>query len=576
MHGDDYLMRDIIGMDGTMRTEKMLADITYALDQSAIVAITDRTGKIVYVNKLFVEISGYSTAELLGSTHAIVNSGHHPQSFFKEMWKTIGKGITWRGEICNKRKDGSYYWVDTTIVPFLNDKKMPYQYVSIRHDVSERKKSEEMVRNLAYNDQLTQLPNRTSIRRVLQEELLFAKKAGVKLALVYVNIDRLRYVNDAFGHEAGDYILSVIAKRMKDSLRHSHLLGRTSGDEFIFLLKEIRNPQHVQELMTEIKSYLEKPMSIKGKSTMITFSFGISLFPEHATELPELAMKAEKALGIVRAHGGVGYEIYEPGTASKTLERIVLENELRKSVKGGHFHLDYQPKVNLKTKKLIGVEALVRWDHPDLGRIAPDKFIPLAEETKLVLPLGEWVLRKACEQTRKWQDKGFVAFRTAVNMSVIQLEEPTIFETITTIIEETGVSPEFLEIELTESAFADLQGMQSKIQQIRALGITISIDDFGTGYSNFSYIRELPADTLKIDISFVRNIHRNESDRSIVTAIATLAISAGLTVIAEGIENEEQIEILSTCGCEQGQGFFFSKPVSGEESEQFMIRSMNE
>ena len=576
MHEDDYMMREIISMDGTMRTEKMLADITYALDQSAIVAIANRKGEIVYVNKLFIEISGYSAEELLGSTHAIVNSGHHPQAFFKEMWKTIGNGTIWRGEICNKRKDGSYYWVDTTIVPFLNEKKMPYQYVSIRHDVSERKKSEEMVRELAYNDQLTHLPNRKSIRRVLQEECLFAKKTGEKLALVYVNIDRLRYVNDAFGHEAGDYILSVIAKRLKDSLLHSHLLGRTSGDEFIFLLKEVQSPERVKELVAVIKSYLEQPMDVKGKSTTVTFSFGIALFPEHAVELPELAMKAEKALGIVRAHGGSGYELYQPGTASKTLERILLENELRKSVKRGHFHLDYQPKVNLRTKQLTGVEALVRWNHPDLGRIPPDKFIPVAEETKVILSLGEWVLREACKQTRRWQDKGFDAFRTAVNMSVIQLEEPKIVETITTILVETGVSPEFLEIELTESAFADLQGMQDTIQQIRAMGIAVSIDDFGTGYSNFSYIRELPADTLKIDISFVRNIHRNESDRSIVTAIATLAKTAGLTVIAEGVENEEQIEILSACGCDQGQGYFFSKPTSAEECELFMIHSMDE
>ncbi|KAA0948869.1 EAL domain-containing protein [Sporosarcina sp. ANT_H38] len=564
------MIDDLIRHNSSHSAEKILRDIAYALDQSAIVAITDRTGKIVYVNELFTKIAQYSMEELIGVDHRIINSGFHPSKFFKEMWATIGQGNTWHGEICNKAKDGSYYWVDTTIVPFLNDKGKPYQYISIRHDITEIKESERMIRDLAYNDQLTSLPNRTSFQKMFQQEIEVAKKQGTNRACVYMNVDRLRYVNDSLGHEAGDYILSVIAKRLKMFLRDSTIIGRLSGDEFALLLLDIHDTQHAEQLAKEVKRYVEEPIEVKDQMHTPSLSFGIALYPEHAKKPTELAMKAEKALAIAREHGGGGCEMYQPGTASKTLERILLENELRKSVHLGHLHLDYQPKVNLKTGEMIGVEALVRWNHPDLGRIPPDKFIPLAEETKIIIPLGEWVLREACGQAKKWQDSGYKTFRVAVNMSAVQLEEPTILNTIKTILNETGITTDLIEIELTESAFADREDMQGRIREIRALGITVSIDDFGTGYSTFSYIKELPADTIKIDMSFVRDIHLNEDSQAIVRAIVTLADTVGLNVIAEGVECEEQVTILTELGCREGQGYYYSKPTSPDTCEQFM------
>lgn len=574
MQADNKMIDDLIRHNGSHSAEKMLRDIAYALDQSAIVAITDRTGKIVYVNELFTKIAQYSIEELIGVDHRIINSGFHPSKFFKEMWATIGQGNTWHGEICNKAKDGSYYWVDTTIVPFLNDKGKPYQYISIRHDITEIKESERMIRDLAYNDQLTSLPNRNSFQKMFQQEIEVAKKQGTNRACVYMNVDRLRYVNDSLGHEAGDYILSVIAKRLKMTLRDSTIIGRLSGDEFALLLLDIHNTQHAELLAKEVKRYLEEPIEVKDQMHTPSLSFGIALYPEHAKKPTELAMKAEKALSIAREHGGGGCEMYQPGTASKTLERILLENELRKSVQRGHLHLDYQPKVNLKTGEMIGVEALVRWNHPDLGRIPPDKFIPLAEETKIIIPLGEWVLREACSQAKKWQDSGYKPFRVAVNMSAVQLEEPTILNTIKTILNETSVTTDWIEIELTESAFADREDMQGRIREIRELGIMVSIDDFGTGYSTFSYIKELPADTIKIDMSFVRDIHLNEDSQAIVKAIVTLADTAGLNVIAEGVECVEQAAILMELGCREGQGYYYSKPTSPDTCEQFMKKKL--
>ncbi len=570
MQENNKMVEDLIRHDGSHSPEKMLRDIAYALDQSAIVAITDQTGKIVYVNELFTKIAQYSVEELVGVDHRIINSGFHPSSFFKEIWATIGRGNTWNGEICNKAKDGTYYWVDTTIVPFLNDNRKPYQYISIRYDITKNKESERMIRDLAYNDQLTSLPNRTSFRKIFHQEIEVAKKQGTNRAFVYMNVDRLRYVNDSLGHEVGDYILSVIAKRLRTILKGNTIIGRLSGDEFAFLLLDVRDAQHAEQLTKEVQQFIEEPIEVKDQMHTSSLSFGIALYPEHAKKPTELVMKAEKALSIAREHGGGGCEMYQHGTATKTLERILLENELRKSVHLGHLHLDYQPKVNLKTGKLIGVEALVRWNHPELGKIPPDKFIPVAEETKIIIPLGEWVLREACGQAKKWQDSGYEPFRVAINMSAVQLEEPTILHTIKTILDETGVTTDLIEIELTESAFADREDMQGRIREIRALGIAVSIDDFGTGYSTFSYIKELPADTIKIDRSFVRDIHLNKDSQAIVKAIVTLADTVGLNVIAEGVENEEQAVILMNLGCREGQGYYYSKPTSPDGCEQFM------
>lgn len=697
MADDDQTMENIVSHgDLNLSAVQKLEDITYALDQSAIVAITDTTGKILFVNELFTKISKYNKKELVGKDHRIISSGHHSRSFFKEMWATIGRGNIWRGEICNRAKDGELYWVNTTIVPFLNAKGKPYQYISIRsdvtfqkkmeeqvrrsvemyrlitdnssdfisiidvkgnfkyvspsyekllgfnleklttanlcsiiveddqdivraelktldtiklsvksiefriqcangsilfmettinqvkdigeyqgdivlvmRDVTARKESEKMIHDLVYNDQLTELLNRTAFRKKIYEEIEWAKKHGLNFGFIYFNIDRLRYVNDSLGHEAGDYVISVVAKRLKEVLRYDDPIGRIAGDEFAFIIRDVTDAEHVIRIATEIQSYVEEPIDVAGQSYVLSTSCGIALYPEHAKSPSELVMKSEKALHNVKAHGGNGYELYQHGTAKKTLERILLENEMRKSVELDYFYLDYQPKVNLKSGHLIGVEALIRWNHPDLGRIRPDKFIPVAEETKLILPLGEWVLREACKQAKKWQDKGYM-YSVAVNISAVQIEEPTFLATVQEILTETGVEPTLIEFELTESSFADRGGMQAKIIEIKKLGITVSIDDFGTGYSTFSYIKELSADTLKIDMAFVRDIHINEESRAIVRAILSLANTVGLNVIAEGIELQEQIDILLSDGCHEGQGYLFSRPTTPEECEKMM------
>ncbi|WP_438313502.1 putative bifunctional diguanylate cyclase/phosphodiesterase [Sporosarcina sp. FA9] len=573
MREDNKELQKTIQYDGTLSHEKMLADITYALDQSSIVAITNRAGMILYVNDLFVEISGYSVEELVGSTHRIINSGMHSSDFFKDMWSIIGRGDIWRGNVCNKKKDGSHYWVDTKIVPLLNEEGKPYQYVSIRNDITELKESERMIRNLAYNDQLTNLPNRLSLRKKLVEELEHAERNQKKIGYIRLNVDRFRYINDSLGFEIGDYFLSVIGKRLKEKLMDSHIIGRLSGDEFGIILKDIESTDHVMRIAKELQHCIEKPVEVKGQAHALSISLGIALYPEHAIKSFELPMKAEKALASAKEKGGGGIEIYQHGAASKTLERILLENDLRKSIELNHFSLDYQPKVKLINGEVTGLEALVRWDHPELGRISPDQFIPIAEETKLVLPLGNWVLREACKQAKKWSDKGFIGFRVAVNMSTIQLGEPFFIELIKSILWETNALPELLEIELTESVLANMDQVHTKIEEIRKLGIKVSIDDFGTGYSSFSYIKDFPVDTLKIDMSFIHDLHEKEESRAIVKTIISLANTVGLNVIAEGIELKEQADLLLEYGCQEGQGYYYSKPTTPKACEEFMEKA---
>lgn len=539
------------------------------------IIITDADGLIEAINPAFTTLTGYLAEEVIGQKPAMLRSGRHDKEFYDQMWNSITTKGHWQGEVWNRRKNGDVFPEWLTITRIQDAEGGTIKFAGIFSDITERKKAEERIRNLAYFDVLTGLPNRRLFNDRLSMAINAAKRHHQRLAILFLDLDLFKRINDTLGHSVGDRVLEEMANRLKLCMRDSDTVSRMGGDEFTILLSEIQDVEDAARLARRIVDSISQPFLVDDRELFVTTSVGISVFPEDGDNPESLVKNADIAMYRAKDLGRNSYQLYTPQMNAKTFERLAMENELRKALERGEFLLNYQVKVNLDTGGIAGAEALVRWLHPELGLVPPVDFIPLAEDTGLIVPLGEWVLKAACEQNKQWQKRGLPPIRMAVNISPHQFNQVDLVGRVRKILDETHLDPKYLELEVTESVLMEhMETAAHMLNELRALGVVTSIDDFGTGYSSLAYLKRIPIDALKIDASFMQDITTDDSDAEIVSAIIGLAHNLRLKVVAEGVENEEQIAFLRSHGCDEIQGYLVSRPVSPENFERLFVQDL--
>ncbi len=531
------------------------------------VVVTDAVGTILNVNPAVCAITGYDEAELRGGNMRMLQSGRHDAGFYEELWHTVATAGFWQGEIWNRRKGGEIYPELLTISTVRNEAGEIVNYVGTFSDITGIKRSQDELHKLAHHDPLTGLPNRLLLLSRLDHAIERSRRHGEIGAVLFLDLDRFKNVNDSLGHPAGDELLVHVAQRLRARLRDSDTLARLGGDEFVVVLEGIDSPEHAASVAQTLIERLAESFELAGGHVVyIGTSIGISLFPADASVASKLIQHADAALYEAKEHGKGTYRFYRSALTEAANARLAMEAKLRRGLEREEMVVYYQPLVAIGDRRLIGAEALLRWQDPDAGLVPPDRFIPLAEETGLIVPLGDWVLRAACRQLKAWRDAGIAIDVIAVNLSPRQFLLPDIAERVGAVLLETGLPPSCLEVEITEGALMERpETTLEKLTALKALGIRLAIDDFGTGYSSLAYLKQFPIDKLKVDKSFVTDIPNDPADIAITTAIIGLAKHLDLEVLAEGVETPEQFAFLDQKGCDTVQGFLFSRPLPAEE-----------
>ncbi len=553
-------------------TERKLHDaqlnkLSSVMEQTAdIVIVTDINGKIEYVNPSFEKITGYTYLEAIDKTPSLLASGKHKPEFYKHLWSTIAAGESYSNIFVNRRKDGSLFYEEKTITPIKDHAGTITHYVSTGKDISERIQVQERLQHMAHHDALTDLPNRNLFLDRLQQSLTRARWHNRLVAVMFLDLDRFKNINDTLGHTVGDQLLLQLSERLSSSVRDGDTIGRFGGDEFAILLDDINSDSHISTLAEKLLDTLTKPFRINKQELYVTASIGISIFPNDGEESDTLLRNADVAMYRAKDLGKNNYQFYSDDLSARIFERMTLETHLRHALERDEFALYYQPQIDVRTQKIMGVEALLRWNHPEFGLVTPNNIVPLMEETGLIEKVGRWVLETACRQSRIWHDAGWSYLHLSVNISSRQFNDPDFISSVHDIISSTGINPEYLELELTESMLMrNASATINALNSLSALGVRFAIDDFGTGYSSLSYLRRFPIDTIKIDRSFVHDVTDNPDDAAIASAIIVMGQNLSLNVIAEGVENQQQLEFLSTRNCHYLQGNLFSRPLPAEE-----------
>ncbi|WP_285835920.1 bifunctional diguanylate cyclase/phosphodiesterase [Planococcus sp. NCCP-2050] len=535
------------------------------------IMVTDLHKRIVHVNPAFELVTGFEREEVLGKTPKVLQSGIHKQDFYQTMWEKMNTDGEWSGEIWNRRKNGEIYpeWLNITAITDENG--IVRNYCGIFSDLTDRKTSEDELKKMALTDSLTGTSNRYDFTERMQQLIKTSQKYELSHALLFLDLDRFKQINDSLGHDIGDLLLMSVAERIRGLLKNKDILARYGGDEFVVALTAIKHPREAANMAEKIIEVLETPFHLADEEIYISTSIGISLYPIDGMTLDDMLRKADKAMYYAKQNGRNQYCFYfdDLKTASKRL--VLMEAELRKAIENRTFMMHYQPKVDIQTKRVTGFESLIRWESEKLGVVAPSEFIPFAEETGLIISLSEAIIETVCRDFIVMNFNDSLNVPISINISSLHFQQPNFVASIKMIFEKMNCQPSFFELELTEHTIMDnVAETTVKLQELRDLGFSIAVDDFGTGYSSLSYLSRFPIDQLKVDSSFVKEIVSIKENEFIVDAIINLAHSLRLTVVAEGVETPEQVQLLTELGCDMIQGYIYSKAMAAEELLAFI------
>jgi diguanylate cyclase (GGDEF)-like protein/PAS domain S-box-containing protein len=534
-----------------------------AVDAAAIFSETDLNGRITYVNDQFCAVSGYSREELLGQNHRLLNSGLHSADFFAAMWRTIALGNIWKGEICNRAKDGSLYWVDSTMVPVLDDSTgRVHRYLSIRFDISEKRQLLQSLQWRVGHDVLTGLPNRAFLSDLLDQALEFSRHENIPLAVCMLDLDGFKAVNDGYGHASGDMLLVEVAKRLRDIVRGEDVVARLAGDEFVLVLRYVRDLTELRAALNRVLGAISAPYTLHGKDINVFASIGVTLFPHDNEDAETLLRHADQAMYVAKQSGRNRFHLFDVSRDQEVKATHQTVERVRQALVAGELRLHFQPKVNMRRGVVVGFEALLRWQHPQNGMVPPREFLPLVEDTDLIIDIGEWVMDQVLSQLHRWQQAG-QGWPISINIAARHFQRADFVDRLRQVLaRHAQVAPQMLDLEIVESvAIENIQHVSACLQACQALGVQFSLGDFGTGYSSLSYLKRLRTQTIKIDKSFVRDILNDRDDLALTTAVIGLARAFGRQVIAEGLESVEHGELLLRLGCEVAQGYFIARPM---------------